>query len=372
MKIGILTLPLHTNYGGILQAYALQTVLERMGHKVEVLDTLPSFKKPTYWKYPMRWIKKMAGSDIIVARETRARKEFPIVSKETIRFKEQYIHSRILSCLSDVKEGDYDAIVVGSDQIWRSKYFKEMWKSAMADAFLEFTKTWNIKRIAYAPSFGVDNWELTDEETVRCREMIKLFSGVSVREVSGVDLCDKYLNIPATHVLDPTMLLDTEEYIALSKDKRTHKRTGNLLCYILDDNSKKQDLIYKIAKERSLTPFSVNCSNVKKTAPINERIKPSVEEWLQGFYNAELVITDSFHACVFSILFKKPFIALGNTKRGMSRFSSLLDMLGLRHHLLNDVSEYDSDYDYSICSGIDEKLNVLRLQSVDFLISSLK
>lgn len=372
MKIGILTLPLHTNYGGILQAYALQTVLERMGHKVEILNIQPSFAKPIYWKYPLRWIKKLlVDNDIIIASETKARKEYPIVSKKIVRFEEQYIHSRILSCLSDVKEGDYDAIVVGSDQVWRPKYFKRMWKSRMADAFLEFTKHWNIKRIAYAASFGVDNWEFTAEETIRCKEMAVLFDGISVREISGVDLCNKHLNIPAIHVLDPTMLLNAKDYITLLKDKCSHKRTGNLLCYILDKDSKKQDLISLIAKERNLVPFSVNCSNVKNTAPINERIKPSIEEWLQGFYDAEFVVTDSFHACVFSILFKKPFVAIGNTRRGMSRFASLLDMFNLQKHLINDVSEYSPKYDYAICFNVDEHLDIFRQQSVEFLISNL-
>lgn len=373
MKIGILTLPLLTNYGGTLQAYALQKVLERMGHEVDVLNTPPSFRKPIYWKYPLRWVKKMlVNHDIVVARETRTRKEFPVISEEVCRFQKQYINSRILPYLSDIRENDYDAIVVGSDQVWRPKYFKTTWKSEMSNAFLEFTKSWNLKRIAYAPSFGVDNWEFTDEETVRCKEMIKLFSGVSVREISGIDLCSKYLNISATHVLDPTMLLKAEDYIALLKGKHIRKKNGNMLCYILDNNSSKRHLITKIAKERQLTPFSVNCSDVKNTAPINERIMPSIEEWLQGFHNAEFVITDSFHACVFSILFKKPFIAIGNTERGMSRFSSLLDMFNLRNHLLNDVSEYNQEYNYSIHSDTIRKLTVFRQQSLDFLITNLK
>ena len=372
MRIGILTLPLHTNYGGILQAYALQTVLERMGHEVEVLNALPSFAIPIYWKYPLRWIKKwLVDDDIIVARETRERKEYPVISKEIEKFKKQRIHLRVLSCLSDIKEGDYDAIVVGSDQIWRPLYFKPMWKSEMANAFLEFTKKWNIKRIAYAASFGVDIWEFTNEETIRCKAMAKLFDGVTVREKSGIDLCRKYLNIPVIQALDPTALLSVKDYIELFKDT-PQKNNREMLCYILDKDLQKQQLISQIAKERKLTSFLVDCSHLKKTTPVGERILPSIEDWLQGFYNAEFVVTDSFHACVFSILFKKPFIAIGNTKRGMCRFSSLLNMFGLNDHLINDVSEYNPEYDYSIHSGVDETLNMFRQRSLEFLISNLK
>ena len=112
------------------------------------------------------------------------------------------------------------------------------------------------------------------------------------------------------------------------------------MCYILDETQEKTDLINKIAKERDLQPFRVNSKVENISAPLKERIQPPIEQWLRGFYDAELVITDSFHACVFSILFQKPFIMMGNINRGLSRFSSLICMLGLEDKLIMDNHMY--------------------------------
>ena len=75
-------------------------------------------------------------------------------------------------------------------------------------------------------------------------------------------------------------------------------------------------------------------------APLAERVQPPVEQWLRGFYDAEFVVTDSFHACVFSILFHKPFIVVGNARRGMSRFKSLLSIFALGDRLVMDVTQF--------------------------------
>lgn len=105
--------------------------------------------------------------------------------------------------------------------------------------------------------------------------------------------------------------------------------------------------------------------------PVKERIKPSIETWLRGFYDAEFVVTDSFHACVFSILFKKQFIVVGNETRGMSRFYSLLNMFGLEDRLVAENSDIrlNNDIDYNL---VYKKYSELKDASLDFLKQSLK
>lgn len=334
MRIGILTLPLHTNYGGILQAYALQTVLERMRHKVCLIEKRSKPLRLPLWKAPLvygkRIVKNLIGHPYPIFYEQKINHELPIIRKNTDKFINKYIIRRIVDDYSEIKETDYDAIVVGSDQVWRPKYFK----GKIENAFLDFTKGWNIKRIAYAASFGTDEWEYTMEQTERCGELLRHFDAVSVREDSGVTLCHAHFDVEAQHVLDPTMLLAKEDYIQLFENANTPKSKGNLLNYILDEAPEKLALIDKIAKEKDLVSFRVNSKVENREASLQERIQPSVEQWLRGFYDAEFVITDSFHACVFSILFNKPFIAVGNKDRGMSRFTSLLSMFGLEKRLL--------------------------------------
>lgn len=336
MKIGILTLPLHTNYGGILQAYALQTVLERMGHEVEVIDTPNIKSSPSLWTIGKRIIKKLLGRKVSLFLEKKYNKEFPIISQYTQLFVDKYIHRKVVNTPEELQEDDFDAIVVGSDQIWRPKYYGKI-----ENAYLKFAKDWNIKRIAYAASFGTDEWEYTPHQTARCGELLRMFDAVSVREASGVGLCKEYFGVEAKHVLDPTMLLNKEDYIKLIETAGTPKSKGTLLNYILDDTPEKRALIEQIAKDKGLVPFRVNSRVEDHNAPLEERIQPPVEQWLRGFYDAEFVVTDSFHACVFSILFNKPFVVVGNKERGMARFISLLKMFGLENRLICSVDEYN-------------------------------
>lgn len=337
MRIGILTLPLHTNYGGILQAYALQTVLERMGHEVCLIEKRRKPLRLPLWKAPLVYGKRIAknivGHPFPIFYEQKINKERHIVQQYTDKFINRYIKRRIVEDYSDINETDFDAIVVGSDQVWRPKYFHEI-----EHAFLDFTEGWNIKRIAYAASFGTDEWEYSKWQTKKCKKLIKLFDIVSIREIFGIKLCREHFGVEAKQALDPTMLLTQEDYIRLLKNTNTFESKGNLLIYILDETSQKTDLINKIVKEEGLVPFNVNSKVGNPNVSLEERIQLPVEQWLRGFYDAKFVITDSFHACVFSILFNKPFLAICNVDRGLSRFLSLLSMFGLEKRMITKCS----------------------------------
>lgn len=353
MKIAILSLVLHQNYGGILQSYALQTVLERMGHTVEVLNR-PLVYPSTNWKeVPKRIVKKILGRDEVIFKEARYKREAATLNKAVWDFRKQYIHERIINDFCEIKESDYDCIVVGSDQVWRPRYFKEQWACGIENAYLSFTKGWSIKRIAYAASFGVDEWEYTEEETRLCKEAAKMFDVITVREDSGINLVKDHLRLEATQALDPTMLLEKEDYIKLIEAANTPISKGTLLNYVLNPSKEKKAFIERVAKERHLIPFSVNNALVKKTSPTEDRILPPLESWLRGFHDAKFVITDSFHACVFSILFDKPFVAIGNKDRGLSRFKNLLGKHKLEDNLMVDMKEYkhNKDYKSTCCYG---------------------
>lgn len=376
MKIGILTLPLHTNYGGILQAYALQTVLERMGHEVVVFDTPNKASLPPLWKLPLcfgkRFLYKILGKGGKVFLEHYQDKVHYAITQNIQYFIDKYIHRKIIKCFRQLSQKDYDAIVVGSDQVWRSIYFYPMWLGqGIENGYLSFAKDWNIKRISYAASFGTSNWEYTEKQTQLCKQLLKKFDAVSVREANGVELCNKYFNVEALQVLDPTMLLTEKEYCKLFQIAQTPKSKGTLLNYVLDRNENIDMLIAKIALEKGLIPYAVNNPfEYDETKPVAERIKPSIETWLRGFYDAEFVVTDSFHACVFSILFKKQFIVVGNQKRGLARLESLLRMFQLEDRLVKSKENILklSPIDYTIVYDIYEQQ---RQRSVDFLFELL-
>ena len=349
MKIGILTQPLKNNYGGLLQAYALQKVLKDMGHEVWFINR--SSKEPSFVRqcaslgkriilkyvlkkstYPIFIFNPTKEEEMIIGVYTNqfVKKHFPCITEKIIRNKD-------MICLN--KEG-FDAYVVGSDQVWRPGY-----SPCITNYFLDFVeKDTKIKRIAYAASFGVSNWEFTEKQTADCSRLAKYFNAISVREDSGMDLCHKYLGVNAVHVLDPTMLLGTEDYIHLLDNEG--KSTGNMMTYILDKTDEKEHMINDVAEKLKLLSYSVmpNKMLTKETrAEIEECIYPPVTKWLRGFIDAEFVVTDSFHGCVFSILFNKPFIVIGNPKRGMSRFNSLLKLFELENRLINITeTKYDN------------------------------
>ena len=373
MRIGVLTLPLHNNFGGILQAYALQQVLNNLGHDAMLIDKSkyvslgPWYKKyPIYFKRAIR--KYLGGENLIIRADVAINNASKINSTHTEPFIEKHIKRIFTRDFSNIKESDFDAFVVGSDQVWRPKYFF----SAIENAYLDFTKEWNIKRIAYAASFGTEEWEYTDEQTINCAGLLKRFNAVSVRESSAVKLCNEKLGVDALHVLDPTMLLEKDDYIKLFAETNTLESEGNLFCYILDESTEKTTIIDNVAKEKGLTPFHVNSKYDDPSAPIEERIQQPVEKWLRAFYDAEFVVTDSFHACVFSIIFNKPFIVYGNRERGFTRFESLLKLFGLEERLVcspDDVNKVlKAPIDWNKVNNIHK---LLKEKSMSFLKENL-
>lgn len=371
MKIGVYTQPLRTNYGGILQAWAMQKVLRDMGHDVTTFDPDPflslSWKKKPY-VYCKRFIGKLLGRIDTIYIEKRYNTERKIIMQNLCPFIDKNINRTIYRQIDDIRVEDYDVLLAGSDQVWRPRYNQHIEHSFFDFAYHHSS----VKRIAYAASFGTDKWEYTEEQTRVCAELVKKFDSISVREKSGVDLCKKYFEVDAVHVLDPTMLLPRKDYEELiDNGVPTHKPEGNLLSYILDETEKKNNFIKKVAEERNLKPFQGQAKNNNAKVSLNERIQPPIEQWLRNFRDASFVITDSFHACVFSIIFGKPFIVINNEQRGSSRLQSLLSMFMIKDHLISSTKDYDSLKTYSIPSQAYHKWDKIRISSMTFLNRAL-
>lgn len=345
MKIGILTQPLQNNYGGLLQNYALQQVIIRAGHEVETLDQQNRRVGWLHFKlYRMKLnlMYLLSPQRYEKPRYNASNRELAIIRNNTNHFIETYIkRSPSIHSFEDFKSvaetSKYDAYVVGSDQCWRPLY-----NPFLNSMFLDFDLRTNIKRIAYAASFGTDEWEMSKEQTEQCAQLASQFNLITVREDSGVKLCKEYLGVDAIHVLDPTLLLTKEDYIRLIEAEKEPKSQGSLFNYILDPDSVKSAFINRVAKERELKSFQVlpKCQAETRTKDdvknhIKDCVFPGVTTWLRAFMDAEMTIVDSFHGMVFSIIFNKPFWVIGNANRGMSRFTSLLKVFHLEDRLLD-------------------------------------
>jgi hypothetical protein len=368
MKIAILTQPLNTNYGGIVQAFALQRVLEKMGHESVIIDIpvqrslyrdiraiLDRIKR----KYLLH--QKNIGR-VLYFRPTKS--EERRIKFHTNRFIKENIKTteciRTVKKITKLKKYQFDAFVVGSDQVWRPIY-----SPGLLTYFLEFLgDKRNVRRIAYAVSFGTDVWEYDTELTKKCKRLAQRFDAISVREDSGVKLCDEKFGIKASHVLDPTMLLEQEDYALLVNQEHYSKKIKTLMSYVLDRTIDKDSITQTIASHLNLSINSV-MPKEKYSAltrqTIDDCVFPPVAEWLKGFMDAEFVVTDSFHGTIFSIIFNKPFVAIGNKERGMTRFLSLLKMFDLEDRIIFSKKELgekiiNTSIDYNKINKIKKEL----------------
>lgn len=364
MKIAVLTLPFRTNYGQILQGFAMQTILTRLGHEVELLDD-PYYSWKYYFIYPMMCVKRLMRK--IIKKDSQIDVFIPPherVKKYTQIFIDKHLHIKKIYKWDAALTKRYDAFVVGSDQVWRPQYFVTNNRPRIDIAFLSFTGDVPVKRIAYAASFGTDECEYSEEQIKTCSLLMKKFNAVSVREDSGVIICKSVFGVNAEHVLDPTFLLSREDYISLIPQD-TPKNDGDLLVYVLDENEQTQEYIKRISKIKGMKPFQVKGKKESPGTPLAECIHPPVEQWLRGFQDAKFVVTDSFHACVFSILFHKPFICIGNKSRGMSRIESLLTIFNLQNCLIDNLEGFsDSQIKWD---DVDRILNTKRNEAMKFL-----
>ena len=313
MKIAILTQPLLRNYGCILQNYALQTVLRRQGHDVKTIDYI--YPHTSFIILLLSWTKTLVY--YMIGKKTRRFARFQKADSRTPLMNDFVSKNLSLTKIvrnyskKQFKEYGFDCAVVGSDQVWRPKYNRHL-----KDMFLYFVKKLSIKRIAYAASFGSEEWEFSQKQTKICSALAQKFDALSVREEDGVALCKKYLDIDATWVLDPTLLLEKDDYLLLcSNVPKTQNKF--LIVYLLDVNESVKLFCENEAKKRGL---AVRFFTAGSKATL------SVPEWLAMFRDAAYVVTDSFHGTVFSIIFKKEFRSFYNEKRGTARFESLLKL----------------------------------------------
>lgn len=367
MKIGLLTYHRNNNYGWNLQCYALMTILKSMNHDVVLIDKR-RFEKQTL----ILSIKKICRNVLCFFHIRKKALSYEEQQYKTgikiLPFFEKHIHPKTRPIYS--KKGykslpRFDALIVGSDQVWRSKLVYPI-----ADYYFDFIK-YSTKMISYAASFGVDYEEYTESEREQCGRLIKKFSAVSVRENTGVSLIKEKYKWECHPVVmpDPTLLLDREDYASIVQDYRNEIPADCLFCYILDMTTDKQLAVEKIASETSY-PLHVISPYDKP-----DKVMDSVEEWLSSFMKAKFVFTDSFHGCVFSLIFRKPFIVYGNAARGLTRFTSLLNLFEQEKRLIvssDDLRKINKKLYYTINNDKIECIqNDLKKRAMDFLDSSL-
>lgn len=281
-RVGIVTLHLHTNFGGVLQNYALQRTVQKMGYECYTVDLLNLYKP---------WDK-------------------------TLEFTKEHIKTIPYKTAEDIKSSDFNKFIVGSDQVWQFK-----WIPASV-SFLEFTQDWDVERVIYGASCGETMFKYDKATADVISTMLPKFKAISARESElAKNFSDtfKYRSIPT--VCDPALFLNAEEYKSLCKEvPRINKTIGG---YILDKESNFSS-IYKALN----------------TSPDYLYRPQDIYQFLAMYRDCNLIVTDSYHGCIFALIFNKPFICVRNQNRGGERFDELKRRFGLYNYIMTPNTKF--------------------------------
>lgn len=358
MKIGILTFHHAHNYGAVLQAFALLSKLKELGHDAYIIDRRPDYTGILRWIYHHISYKHVWGWLKFDASVNR------LLQPRTQRYESQ------TSLKKDFKENHFDAVIVGSDQVWRWN-----WRMIGLNYFLDFISTKQIKKIAYAASFGCPEWKDNVVNTEKIKSLLNDFHAISVREEEGCMLCKNVFDIDAQLVLDPTLLYDRTFYeckFSLRPKKENNKVVSIMLSQ--PELSLKQKAWAKSRglQHTELYPTFYECRQLIGDTDFHwQHVTPT--RWLKEIQSARYVITNSFHATVFCVLFGKQFVALAYEKGGSGRIETLLRSLGLENRLRSDMHDIDTVIDLPIeYASVYKKLENLRKESLEYLVNALK
>lgn len=344
-RIGILTFHFSNhNFGALLQTYASVIVLRNLGYRPRVINLI-SEEVIESRTFSQKVLSIIFGNPF----ESFRKKHLPLT---------KFIKSTELESLNSV----FDAFYVGSDQVWREEFAGEN----LIHYFLDFADDSKYK-ISYAASFGKENIDYDTETKAKVAKLIKRFDAISVREDSGVEICRTEFGVNAEKVLDPTMMLDEVDYDAIIKSKPIIKNDKYIAYYELGYSTSVSNRAMEFVTNFKLPVRNIYRQEInlliRKITPFN-----TVSNWLNSIKQAELVITNSYHCVIFSILYKRNFIVLTSEYGGNSRVKSLLNDLGLSNRLFDN---YDTEnfnrlqpINYEI---VFEKLNELRKRSYKYL-----
>lgn len=335
MKIGILTYWwTDDNYGQLLQAYALQTYLKKKGHDVFLIKYQE--KKILKKKSFIERLSSITIEKILKKIESR---KIKLNKKRHPRFFEDFKREYLV--FSDEKYDSYlelqssppnaDLYICGSDQVWNSKL-----RNPIEPYLLSFGNT-NTKRASYAASFGLV--ELSDVDKIIYKRCLAVFDAISVRERTGVDICNQLGYTNVYWLADPTLLLNINEWLAISKKRiAENKDKTNVFVYTLNETIEDKTKVIEYFKEKKNTVVN----HVTANNDISGNVYPTIHEWITSINEADFVITNSFHGLVFCIIFNKNFLVLPTTKSfiGMNdRVDSLLYKCDLKDNILTHFDE---------------------------------
>lgn len=369
-RIGIITILDITNFGSILQAYALGTIIESFGYKVVFIN---------YWRQAFTTMNKVRtflkdGSlGNIFKRSLYAISALTFYAALRIRIRHilrnRFSFTRKFTSFDELKRHSphLDVAISGSDQIWNSSYNEGIDYAF----FLDFVK---CPRIAYAASSGV--YKFDDSELDEIKTLLNKYSAISVRESQTTDYL-RSIGFPnTTHVLDPSLLLSADEWRRLLKIK-TMNETSNKYLLIYSVERFNNDFIFsqakKLAKEMNLKVYVVCATypvNVNKFKFDKIYSLASITTFLNLLNNASFVVVSSFHGTAFSINFNKNFISISPNKFNI-RMNSIMKQFDLEERIIGETFISNDHLNPINWNAVNNNLDLYRQESINFVRNSI-
>lgn len=325
-KVGLITFHSSINYGVYLQAYALQSVINNLGFSAEIIDYNRMSEEIEYNRNKSVIYRIINFNDSIRALKLKAFRSTELSREREKKFadfsKKYFYLSKPINSYSElvILKNEYDYYVCGSDQIWNPIYTKG--NPAYFLAFADKTK-----RVMYAPSYGIINLDMLKPYWKIYKKNILELHGLSVRETSGIKITEEISGLTPKLVVDPTLLLTSDEWIEIER-KPSSIPKKYILFYVLGNDYKYELLAKEIHKKSNLSIVTIPNSPIwdkKSTQYIQEYA--GVDEFIYLIRNAEYVFTDSFHGVAFSTKFNKNFSAIKREDTKYSLFSRIEDYL---------------------------------------------
>jgi len=363
MRVGILTYHRAENYGALLQAYATMTYLKSQGYDVEFVDYWPKYHSDYFSLFP--WIRFKRGglrTKIAIILNLLLWSIPMAVRKSRLQ---RFMHERLclekkpLYTQNTEKTRKYDAVVYGSDQIWRKQHLGGV---EFDDWYFGSGQVQAEKKIVYAGSMGVI--DTTDDDNRYVQDMMRHFQHISVRE-KGLQNYLQTLGISSSLVIDPVFLLKRDQWLKIVEPVKIGH--DYIFYYNLLNSPESTRFVRALSRQTGLPVIEVNKNLSQRAWHSNYVMAASVERFLGLLSGAAYVVCNSFHGVAFSIIFEKAFWAVGMGKKA-ERVTSLLAELDLSERYVNDKRQpILSNIDYPIVSS---RINNLVAASAGYLNSS--
>lgn len=369
-KVGLTTIYSVPNYGSVLQTFATQETLKKLGCDCRIIN----YRYPNEWHYKQGTPKPKFSSKIAYLLGV---KPYHRKALKLNKFKKKYFNfTPIYNNLKELEQNkwdDYDWIIAGSDQVWNPRFLKG------DTAFMLSYLPNNIKRFSLASSFACNS--LPEEYTATYKKHLSRFDYISVREENGINILQNELGInkDIEVLLDPTLLLSKEEWLQLIPRSTFRKKKPYILFYMLDYAFDPKPYIFDTAEyfAKLLNYDIIILEGYMPRTSYNNGIKifnmkdSSIEKFIDLFCNADLVITSSFHGTAFASNFGIPLISIIPEDKGDDRQSTLLKSIGLTQNVIPKGTKFESIHPFYDANVEQKLLNDKRKESLNWLAKTI-